>query len=858
MLAAIARVSLSKPQRLNHPGPQSRATPPVQEGNQETLPSWTGGVAAASADGVVEGSRSEEDKMAKSNTNSNTAIPHLLDHPDPQSRATPPVQEGSFSVRYDKIWGSINIREVGLMRTIKFFVIGGFAMFALGVAFFGSETRTAEGSVFGSSLAAPTGVNASDGDYANKVGIYWDTIRGATTYRIFRNTSNDPATATDVGTTQASFFFDPTVTGTQPYFYWVRAENGTVQSPLGTPDQGTRGDGMLDQTWLFQPLEPPIAPAGNPVTAAKASLGKALFWDEQLSSTRTVSCGTCHRPAAGGSDPRTNAATRNPGFDQMFGTADDIFGSPGVPQNLSNGTYVFDPVYGFGNQVTGRKSPSYLNAGYSRSGLFWDGRASETFRDQLTNNVLLPTRAALESQVAGPPLSSAEMAHGGRNWSDVASRIQCAKPLALATDIPASLETWIGTRSYPELFEEAFGTPEVTPARIAMAIGTHERMLFSDRTPFDRSNANIEQMTQLEQDGLQLFVATNCNVCHSGPLLSNNQYHNIGVRPVAEDLGRGAVTQNTDDNGRFRTPNLRNVELHAPYMRNGRFATLEEVIEFYDRGGDHDDAPNFENGIIRKLGLSAYDKQALVAFMKRPMTDLRVKNELPPFDRPKLYTESNRVPQITGTGRAGTGAIVPEVMAIAPPMVGNPNFTVSVSKALGNSQAVLVIDDVDPGVGTSIPSAGSLARVAVNSQSSGAGNGWASVSVVIPNSEAFENRTFYGRWYIEDAQAVNGFSVSRLLQFTTFGEAVDIPTVSITGRVATPTGQGLRNAIVNLTDATGVRRTATTSSFGVYSFNSVPTGAGYSMAVASKRYRFSPRIFDITGDLTGFDFVGLE
>ncbi len=743
------------------------------------------------------------------------------------------------------------------MKIVKYLVIGAFALF--GGAFLLFENGpVVEGRETGGTIAAPTGVSASDGDYANKVGIYWDTIRGANLYRILRSTTNASLNATDVGTTAANYFFDTTAAAGQTYFYFVRAENGSTVSALSSPDQGARGNGMIDETWLFQPLEPPTAPAGNPVTAAKASLGKALFWDEQLSSTRTVSCGTCHRPAAGGSDPRTNSSTRNPGLDQMFGTADDIFGSPGVPQNLSNGTYVFDQTYGFGTQVTGRRSPSYLNAGYSRNGLFWDGRATDAFRDQLTNNVLLPTRAALESQAAGPPVSAAEMAHNGRSWSDIASRIQFAKPLALATDVPSGLAAWIGTRSYPELFAEAFGSPEVTPSRIALAIATHERMLFSDRTPFDRSNANIEPMTQLEQDGLSVFLGANCNICHSGPLLTNNQYHNIGVRPVNEDIGRGAVTLNSDDNGRFRTPNLRNVELHAPYMHNGRFATLEEVVDFYDRGGDHQEAPNFESGIIRVLNLTAYEKQALVAFMKRPMTDLRVKNELPPFDRPKLFTESNRVPQITGTGRAGAGGQVPEVVAVSPAMVGNPNFTVSVSKALGNSQAVLVIGNSDPGVGTSIPATGTLARIETNTQNTGPANGWASVSITIPNSAAFQNRTFYGRWYVTDAQAASGFSVSRLLQFTTFGDAFDGPTASITGRVTTPTGQGLRNAIVNLVDSTGVRRTATTSSFGVYTITGVPVGAGYSMAVASKRYRFSPRIFDITGDLTGVDFTGLE
>ena len=110
------------------------------------------------------------------------------------------------------------------------------------------------------------------------------------------------------------------------------------------------------------------------------ALGKALFWDEQLSSTKTVSCGTCHRPAEGGSDPRTvinDSRSRNAGADNTFNTADDVFGSPGVPVNNQNGTYTLSDYFGFNDQVTNRKSPSYLNAGYSPNGLFWDGRATD-------------------------------------------------------------------------------------------------------------------------------------------------------------------------------------------------------------------------------------------------------------------------------------------------------------------------------------------------------------------------------------------------------------------------------------------------------------------------------------------------
>ncbi|MCB1086957.1 MAG: cytochrome-c peroxidase, partial [Verrucomicrobiae bacterium] len=167
----------------------------------------------------------------------------------------------------------------------------------------------------------------------------------------------------------------------------------------------------------LQPLNPPPVPAGNPITEAKANLGKALFWDEQLSATRTISCGSCHQPESGGSDPRSllgDPASTHPGADGIFGTADDVTGSPGVILNREDGTYDQDDFFGMTRQVTGRYTPSAINAGYASS-LFWDGRATSTFRDPVTNAVILNAGAALESQAAGPPVSSVEMAHQGRD-----------------------------------------------------------------------------------------------------------------------------------------------------------------------------------------------------------------------------------------------------------------------------------------------------------------------------------------------------------------------------------------------------------------------------------------------------------
>lgn len=253
-------------------------------------------------------------------------------------------------------------------------------------------------------------------------------------------------------------------------------------------------------------------------------------------------------------------------------------------------------------------------------------------------------------------------------------------------------------------------------------------------------------------------------------MLTDHTFRYIGVRPPNDDTGRFQVTGNNNDRGSFRVPSLRNVELRGSFFHNGQFTTLEQVVAFYNRGGDFN-APNKPNQLIRPLGLNAGQQADLVGFLRRPLTDPRVAAEAPPFDKPALYMGSGRMPQITGTGRAGSGNFTPQIRAISPPLAGNPNFTVSVSAAIGNSSAVLVIDSADPGVGTSIPASGSFARVTANTQNTGAGNGWVSVSLPIPDNAAIVGQTFFARWYVPDAGAANGFSVSQAARFTVFGEA---------------------------------------------------------------------------------------
>lgn len=227
----------------------------------------------------------------------------------------------------------------------------------------------------------------------------------------------------------------------------------------------------------------------------------------------------------------------------------------------------------------------------------------------------------------------------------------------------------------------------------------------------------------------------------------------------------------------MRTPSLRNVELRAPYMRNGRFENLQAVVDFYDRGGDFD-APN-KDPLIRNLALTPQEKQDLLAFLTRTLTDPRLANELPPFDRPTLYTESTNVPVIEGTGIPANGGVVPRLVALEPPLVGNPSFTVGVFDVEGvtfplpgqpgagpTPQALLVIDDTDPGL--SVPASGELVFQGVNLEDDGSGRGYASISVALPASNSAIGSEWFGRWYIDGAAAGGGPSVTPLFRFTIF------------------------------------------------------------------------------------------
>jgi len=519
-------------------------------------------------------------------------------------------------------------------------------------------------------------------------------------------------------------------------------------------------------------LVPPVAPPENPVTPEKAVLGKILFFDEQLSSDNLVSCGTCHRPEEGGADLRFIA---NPGPDGFRPSPDDLFGSPGVIRSDHVNHYEPDPLHGLLPQATARTTNTYLMAGYHAE-LFWDGRAGTTFIDPQTGRTSVATGGALETQSLVPILSSIEMGHPGRDWDEVTAKLAASKPLALADQFPTDIAAALtGDPSYGDLFATAFGDAAITAERIAFALATYQRSFVPDQTPWDDWNAgDTSALTRRQQNGLNLFTgAAGCAQCHPLGLFTDDTYRNIGLRDPATDPGRKAVTGLDDDRGKMKVPTLRNAGLRRRFMHTGQFLDLQQVVGFYDRGGDFDDN---KDALIVRLNLSQRQRDDLTDFVGNALTDPRVRDGRAPFDRPRLWTERGILnPRVYGRGSRGTGGFEPLLVVGGPPHLGNLDFRFGVHQALGGALAwaILSLGQEPPNTfWKGIPLHIDLDQIAyvlaIAAYGAGPGAGYATFNGEMPADPNLLGLDFYGQWFVTDAAAPGGYAASAGLEFSIF------------------------------------------------------------------------------------------
>ncbi len=515
----------------------------------------------------------------------------------------------------------------------------------------------------------------------------------------------------------------------------------------------------LYQAKMEGPLPPVVFPAENPLTESKRVLGKILFWDEQLSSDSTMSCGSCHITGAAGTDP---TLAPNPGNDGVPGTPDDLRTSFGVIAADANEDYAPNAVFGLEPQATGRSANSALLAMYAPE-LFWDGRASDTFTDPITGDVVIATGGALESQVVGPPLSDVEMAHADRDWVHVASKLEHSAPLALATDWPTDIQFAIDTfPSYPELFEQAFGDGAITPVRIAMAIATYERTLVADETPWDMfMMGDNSAMTNQQIQGWTIFENSQCVACHTPPLFTDHSFRNIGLHPNIQDIGREEVTGSPADRGKFKTPSLRNAGLKASFMHTGQFDAMNQVFAFYAGPG----APGNPNRDALLPVPIAPPQQGVVAnFILNALTDPRVAGETFPFDRPRLFSErTSEHAVVVAAGTTGSGGL-PSIIANIPANLGNEWFKIGLGDALAGANATLAIADQPPVAGVLAPDS-----VVGPVSTGGTGvDGFATAHWPIPLDASLDGQLRYFQWSIDDPAAPGGVARSPVVRVTLF------------------------------------------------------------------------------------------
>ena len=232
---------------------------------------------------------------------------------------------------------------------------------------------------------------------------------------------------------------------------------------------------------------------------------------------------------------------------------------------------------GIKGQKGGRSAPTIFNRAYSLA-QFWDGRA-----------------ATLEEQAKGP----------------------MANPIEMGNTHEALVGKLREISGYRLLFRSAFGSDELSIDHVAKALATYERTVLSGNSPYDRwKNGRKNAMTAQQIRGKDLFFGkARCDACHEGINFTTNAYHNLGIgtdKPNPDE-GRFVVTHNPADWGAFKTPTLREIARTAPYMHDGSLKTLDEVVEFYNKGGIEN--KNLDK-TVRALKLTEQEKKELVAFLQ--------------------------------------------------------------------------------------------------------------------------------------------------------------------------------------------------------------------------------------------------
>ena len=389
-------------------------------------------------------------------------------------------------------------------------------------------------------------------------------------------------------------------------------------------------DGDLRQRFDLQPVPPVPYPENNRFNPDRVELGRLLFFDPILSGEKDTACATCHLPTFGMADGRQLAAGtsgKGLGPDRVLGfsaiTGDTVISEPRHTMTIFNVAYNGDE--------SGLPSPKGF--------MLWDGKDRG-----LEAQALRPLIVRVELRGDAYPREMAV--------DSVLARLQSIPEYVELFNRAFPAEADSVARQLPRLQCVHDQTPlqsVITRSTFGRAISAFEREQNTVNTPYDRYVAGDDAaLSAAELRGLELFHDKGgCASCHSGPMFTDSSFRVQGVeqvgpgrgsattntgtpRPTGRDEGRFLNSGNREDIGAFRVVGLRQIAQTAPYMHDGALATLEDVIEFYDRGGGDEatiDRESIDPG-LRELGLSAQEKQDLLAFM-HALTDSTIKIGVP-------------------------------------------------------------------------------------------------------------------------------------------------------------------------------------------------------------------------------------
>jgi len=202
-------------------------------------------------------------------------------------------------------------------------------------------------------------------------------------------------------------------------------------------------------------------------------------------------------------------------------------------------------------------------------------------------------------------------------------------PVEMDETLPNIVEKLKRSKVYPQMFKEAFGTNEITSTKMLIALGHFMALFISDKSKYDEVKRGKAQFTEQEQRGYNLFKQ-HCEACHREPLFTDQSFRNNGLQHFFSiDKGRYEISLLDGDEGKFKVPSLRNIEITAPYMHDGRFSTLMDVLNHYSSGIQN--YPNLDPLLINKIPLTEQEKNDIIAFLKT-LTD-------PSFIRDKRFSE---------------------------------------------------------------------------------------------------------------------------------------------------------------------------------------------------------------------------